>query len=210
MYCPSCGSEYRPSYTECADCRVPLVDHLPDDVPRRHRIPRFPTIPRLPDNRPLLLRVIPYIAFILGVEAIFWLLLGLCDVGTFTRAGTVISSREFLSQAAIPLSGQALASFAVAFAFWRENLWSRHFLLVCLTLIAIGELWFGYGETELLEFGPFTLDLGIPSGLVVLAFACWYLYVKTGVRTYYQGLKVSSGADPVDEQPPNTGPQADA
>jgi hypothetical protein len=29
MYCPECEVEYRPGFTECADCHVPLVDALP-------------------------------------------------------------------------------------------------------------------------------------------------------------------------------------
>jgi tetratricopeptide (TPR) repeat protein len=29
MFCPQCKAEYRPGYTRCADCGVPLVDHLP-------------------------------------------------------------------------------------------------------------------------------------------------------------------------------------
>ena len=34
MWCPSCGAEYRPGFTRCADCDVDLVDELPD-VPER-------------------------------------------------------------------------------------------------------------------------------------------------------------------------------
>jgi hypothetical protein len=29
MYCPNCGAEYRPGFTECSDCEVALVDSLP-------------------------------------------------------------------------------------------------------------------------------------------------------------------------------------
>ncbi|HTS32228.1 MAG TPA: DUF2007 domain-containing protein [Bryobacteraceae bacterium] len=29
MYCPECEVEYRPGFTECADCHVPLVEQLP-------------------------------------------------------------------------------------------------------------------------------------------------------------------------------------
>jgi hypothetical protein len=173
-------------------------------------MPRFPTVPKFPDNRPLLLRIVPYLAFILGGEASIGLLMGLCDLGTFTRDGRVISGKEFISHAALPLSTWILVSFGVAFAFWRGSPWSRHLMIACLTLVAIGQLWFGYGGTELLDFGPFTLDLGIPSSLVVLAFSCWYLYAKASVRAYYQELKASSGAYNVQGQPPNRGPQADA
>ena len=30
MWCPQCGSEYRPGFVECADCGVPLVDQPPE------------------------------------------------------------------------------------------------------------------------------------------------------------------------------------
>ncbi len=30
MFCPVCRSEYRPGFTQCAECEVPLVDHLED------------------------------------------------------------------------------------------------------------------------------------------------------------------------------------
>ena len=30
MFCPTCRAEYRPGFTECADCGVPLVYELPE------------------------------------------------------------------------------------------------------------------------------------------------------------------------------------
>lgn len=33
MYCPQCGTEYREGFTECADCRVPLLDGTPPAEP---------------------------------------------------------------------------------------------------------------------------------------------------------------------------------
>lgn len=201
MYCPSCGSEYRLGYQECVDCKVPLVEHLPRNVPG-HRVPKFPTIPKPPDNRPLLLKVVPYLAFIVGGVPILCLLLALFDVGTYTWAGNVISGNEFFSEAALPIGALALVSFAVAFAFWREALWSRDLLIACL---AVEQLWFGTGGTEWLV-GPFTFDLGILSGPIVLGFAGWYLYVKPRVRTYYQELRSAAGSAAVHGQPPNSGP----
>jgi hypothetical protein len=32
MWCPKCGAEYRPGFTACADCRLPLVDQPPNLV----------------------------------------------------------------------------------------------------------------------------------------------------------------------------------
>jgi hypothetical protein len=29
MFCPKCRAEYRPGFTECSDCKVPLVVELP-------------------------------------------------------------------------------------------------------------------------------------------------------------------------------------
>src|SRR5690349_24367362 len=99
MYCPSCGSEYREGYTECADCKVPLVERLPFGAKRKGRVPIFPTIPKLPDNRPLLVKIVPFLAFILGGEVVLIVLLALVGVGKFSSAGRAISSREFLAQA---------------------------------------------------------------------------------------------------------------
>ena len=31
MFCPNCKTEYRPGFTECADCGVTLVYELPDE-----------------------------------------------------------------------------------------------------------------------------------------------------------------------------------
>ena len=33
MYCPQCGNEYRDGFTECSDCRVPLLAGTPPPEP---------------------------------------------------------------------------------------------------------------------------------------------------------------------------------
>ena len=33
MYCPKCRTQYVENITECADCKVPLVEELPDEKP---------------------------------------------------------------------------------------------------------------------------------------------------------------------------------
>lgn len=33
MFCPECGEEFRPGFTTCADCHVPLVESLDGDAP---------------------------------------------------------------------------------------------------------------------------------------------------------------------------------
>lgn len=32
MFCPQCTAEYRPGFTRCSDCDIPLVDYLPREV----------------------------------------------------------------------------------------------------------------------------------------------------------------------------------
>ena len=41
MFCPNCKAEYRPGFTECADCSVSLVYELPEDPsPDLSQVPR--------------------------------------------------------------------------------------------------------------------------------------------------------------------------
>lgn len=35
LWCPKCGSEYRPGFVECPDCRVPLTTVKPPGRPPR-------------------------------------------------------------------------------------------------------------------------------------------------------------------------------
>lgn len=32
MFCPKCKCEYRPGFTECSDCHIPLVFELPQET----------------------------------------------------------------------------------------------------------------------------------------------------------------------------------
>jgi hypothetical protein len=45
MICPNCKAEYRPGFTRCADCLVPLVDALPEPelgTSKRHKSSKEP------------------------------------------------------------------------------------------------------------------------------------------------------------------------
>ena len=33
MYCPKCRTQYIENITECSDCKIPLVDELPEETP---------------------------------------------------------------------------------------------------------------------------------------------------------------------------------
>jgi hypothetical protein len=139
----------------------------------------------------MLLKAVPYLALLLGSALTLALVLELLSFGIFTMDGRVVSGREALSQDGLPLGVLALVSFAVFFVFLREAQWSRHFLIGCLFLVAIWQLWLGDRRTKL-GLGPFTLDLAVPPALVIFAFACWYLYAKPSVRAYYRNLNADS------------------
>ena len=52
MYCPECGTEYRPGFTECSDCRVALVER-PPETPEDHPEPGLELVTVLEGNNPL-------------------------------------------------------------------------------------------------------------------------------------------------------------
>ena len=56
MYCPKCGVEYRAGFTECADCRVALVDEKPQ-VPKDPPDPNLDLVTVLEGNDPLLIEL---------------------------------------------------------------------------------------------------------------------------------------------------------
>ena len=53
MYCPKCGVEYRDGFTECADCRVPLLEGAPPLEPPSRFDPALDPVLALSTNDPV-------------------------------------------------------------------------------------------------------------------------------------------------------------
>ncbi|MGE5313818.1 MAG: putative signal transducing protein [Acidobacteriota bacterium] len=41
MFCPNCKAEYMPGVTECAECRIPLVESLPPETDHEKDVPKY-------------------------------------------------------------------------------------------------------------------------------------------------------------------------
>ena len=54
MYCPKCGAEYREGFTDCADCRIPLVAQMPRRL-ERDGDPDLQLVTVLEGNDPLVI-----------------------------------------------------------------------------------------------------------------------------------------------------------
>lgn len=195
MYCPSCGNQYWEGFAKCTDCKVPLAANPPSAVPPWQRLPILRAYAKFTNRRPLLIRIVPYLAFIMAGNALLTLLLAFFDVGVLTSEGGTISSQEFLSQIGFQAVAYALVGFTVALSFWKEWRWSRHFLIVSLVLVAIGQYWFGWSES--LGFRGEGLNramtFGLTPGILLPVLACWYFYGKASVRAYYRSLKDDDG-----------------
>jgi hypothetical protein len=178
LHCPNCGGEYRDGFTECADCKVPLVTLAPGEVPRHVSVPTFPTIP---DHRPKFLRVMQFLAFSCGAVSLVIAL----TILKGALAGEEESSDLRLFLIGLPLLGVAGASFAVAFSISRDARWSRHLLIALLAAGAIFQTWVA-PRASLVLFS--SVDTGLFCGLAILGLAFWYLYWKQNVRDYYAGL----------------------
>lgn len=65
MFCPDCGAEYRPEFTECAECGVRLVNALPAEEgpdPDAKIVPVFRT------GDPMLLPIVKSLLESAGIE----------------------------------------------------------------------------------------------------------------------------------------------
>lgn len=177
MHCPSCGGEFREGFSECSDCKVSLVAAAPRDLPAK-RIAMFPTVPKT-DDRPLVVKWIPFFALVHGCWMLLVLMVGLDIV---TIGGWNVASMDLPATALA-----ALAALAIAAAFWRERPWSRHLFLACFAVSALRAGLLSGSLEEIFRFDSYAL--GLPTGLVGLVLAGWYFYGKDNVRAYYRSLK---------------------
>ena len=55
MYCPNCRTEYRPGFTECSDCQVPLLEGTPPPEPDTSFDPALDLVVVIETNEAMLL-----------------------------------------------------------------------------------------------------------------------------------------------------------
>ena len=65
MFCPDCGAEYRPEFTECAECGVRLVDALPAE---ERPDPDSKTVPVFRTSDAMLLPIVKSLLESAGIE----------------------------------------------------------------------------------------------------------------------------------------------
>lgn len=82
MFCPKCGAEYRTGFTECSDCRIPLVKELPPEPKKEYAENEFVECEEIVFDFPMLDTAI--IKSILDSEGIRYYLIG--DPDTSYRA----------------------------------------------------------------------------------------------------------------------------
>jgi hypothetical protein len=66
LFCPQCGAEYRPGFTACADCEVPLTPAAPDEP--LHPEPRLEVLTEIVE--PALLPVIVSLLQSAGIQPV--------------------------------------------------------------------------------------------------------------------------------------------
>ena len=65
MFCPDCGAEYRPEFTECAECGVSLVNALPAE---ERPDPDSKTVPVFRTSDAMLLPIVKSLLESAGIE----------------------------------------------------------------------------------------------------------------------------------------------
>ena len=68
MFCPECGAEYREGFTECSDCRIPLVPTLPEPTEDERALPDIELVTVFDSANPALIGIAKTVLESAGIE----------------------------------------------------------------------------------------------------------------------------------------------
>lgn len=145
------------------------------------------SIPKQPDDRPRFVRIVPWLALLLGAGEGVILFMALS--GRNSLEGLAASwGIETPLAAGLLCASAALIAFVIAYSFWKELPWSRHLLIADLGLEAVRQL--VWQPEELTNVFLNSVDTGIPSMAVFLGLLFSYFYLKPNVRAYFRRLEL--------------------